>query len=223
MLRRVTVDEPPPRGREAEARRNDARIVAAALDVFAEDAAATMSAVARRAGVGQASLYRRYPSKETLLTEVCRRGMTTMGDAARAALDDPDPGTALAGFLHWLVDSGTLRLSSLLGSFTPPEQLFMLAREANEALHALVGRAADAGAVRDDITGADLTLIATQIGGLNVGDAERTRALRRRYLTLALQGLALTGTAGLPGPAPDASELEAPWRAVVLPLTGDEQ
>lgn len=210
----MTLDEPHPRGRQAEARRNDARIPAAALDVFAEDVAAPMSAVARRAGVGQASLYRRYPAKDTLLAEVCERVMVSIGDAARTALDADDPGgAALAGFMRWYVDSGALRLSRLLGAFTPPERLFTLAREVNLALQALVDRAAAVGAIREDVTGADLTLIATQIGVLDGADAGRTRELRQRYLALALQGLALTGAQELPGPTPDADELEAPWRA----------
>jgi AcrR family transcriptional regulator len=204
---------PPLRGRQGEARRNDARIVAAALDVLAEDVTAPMSAVARRADVGQASLYRRYPSKETLLAEVCERGMASIGDAARTALAEDDAGAALAGFLHWYLDSGTLRLQGLLGSFTPPERLFALAREVNQAVQALVDRGADAGAIRPDVTGADLTMIVTQIGALHVTDPDRTRTLRQRYLTLALQGLALTDAETLPGPAPDADELEAPWRA----------
>lgn len=204
------------RGRQAEARRNDELIVAAALDVFAEDIAAPMSAVARRAGVGQASLYRRYPAKDTLLAEVCERGMTSIGDAARAALAEDDPGAALAGFLRWYVDSGMLRLSGLLGAFTPPARLFRLARQGNEALQALVDRAALAGAIRRDVTGADLTLLATQIGALEGADPDRTRELRRRYLALALQALALSDAEELPGPAPDADELEAPWRALAV-------
>jgi len=211
----MTLDGARLRGRQAEARRNDARILAAALDVFAEDVAAPMSAVARRAGVGQASLYRRYPTKDTLLAEVCERVMVSMGDAARTALDADHPGgAALAGFLHWYVESGALRLSALLGAFTPPERLFTIAREVNLAMQALVDRAAAVGAIREDVTGADLTLIATQIGVLAGTDARRTRELRQRYLALALQGLALTGAQKLPGRPPDADELEAPWRAL---------
>lgn len=205
------------RGRQAEARRNDVRILEAALDVFAAELSAPMSAVAQHAGVGQASLYRRYPSKEALLAQVCERGMTRVKEAARAALAEDDPGLALADFLRWYVDSGTLRLAGLLGSFTPPEPLFVLARDANQALRALVDRAVAAGAVRPDVTGADLTLIATQIGALEGEDAERTRVLRHRYVTLALQGLALTDAAELPGPPPDADELEAPWRSLRPP------
>jgi AcrR family transcriptional regulator len=203
----------PFRGRQAEARRNDQTILEAALDVFTEDLRAPMSAVAERAGVGQASLYRRYPSKEALLACVCQRGMTQTHEAAVAALAAPgDPWDAFAGFMRFYVESGTPRLSGLLGSFAPEPHLFDLARATNDAMQALVERTVAAGRLRADVTGADLTLIVTMIGTLEASDAERTAALRDRYLTLALQGLALRDAPELPGPAPDADELERPWR-----------
>ena len=206
-------DEKPSRGRQAEARRNDQSILEAALDVFSEDLRAPMSAVAKRAGVGQASLYRRFPSKEALIASICKRGMTRTHEAALAALESPgDPWDAFSGFLRWYLESGTPRLVGLLGSFAPAEELFVLARATNEAMQALVERTVGAGALRADITGADLTLIVTQISALEASDAERTTALRNRYLTLALQALARRDAPGLPGPAPDATELEEPWR-----------
>jgi AcrR family transcriptional regulator len=203
----------PLRGRQAEARRNDERILEAALEVFSADQQAPMSAVAERAGVGQASLYRRYPSKQALLSQVAEDGMTRMHEAALAALGAAgDPWDALSGFLRSYLESGTPRLSGLLGAFAPKEDLFELARETNEAMQALVERTAKAGVLREDVTGADLTLIVTQISSLETSDPERTAALRDRYLTLALQGFALRGAPELPGPAPDAAELERPWR-----------
>jgi AcrR family transcriptional regulator len=210
----VAGSEPTPlRGRQAEARRNDERILEAALEVFAADQRAPMSAVAERAGVGQASLYRRYPSKHALLSRVCERGMSRVREAALAAIEAPgDPWDALAGFLRWYLESGTPRLAGLLGAFAPEEHLFELAHETNEALQALVERTAKAGGLRKDITGADLTLIVTQISTLEATDAERAAALRDRYLTLVLQALALGDAAELPGPRPDAAELDRPWR-----------
>jgi AcrR family transcriptional regulator len=210
----------PFRGRQAEARRNDELILDAALEVFAEDPQAPMSAVAERAGVGQASLYRRYSSRETLLARVCHQGMTRMREAALAAArSSGDPYDALAGFLRWYLESGTPRLGDLLGSFVPEEYLFDLARETNGAMQALVERAARAGRLREDVTGADLTLIVTQIVTLASADAERAATLRDRYLTLALQGLALRAAPELPGPPPDAAELEQPWRELQRGIT----
>lgn len=199
------------RGRQSEARRNDARIVEAALAVFAADDAAPMSAVARAAGVGQGTLYRRYASKEVLLVEVCRRGLAGIAEAVRAALAAPEPWPALVGFLEWYAGSGTLRMSALLGSFDPPDDLLAQAHQANRDMQRLVERAAATGALRADVTGADLTLLATQLGALTIPDPGRARQLRRRYLALAVQSLALIDAPPLPGPAPDADELEAPW------------
>lgn len=204
---------PPFRGRQAEAHRNDERILRAALEVFTDDRGAPMAAVAARANVGQASLYRRYPSKDALLARVCERGMAQIRDAALAVLhDSDDPWDALSDFLDWYLKSGTQRLAGLLGSFAPEEPLFDLARETNRAMQAIVDRVADAGMLRTDVTGADLTLIVTQITSLNADDPNRTDELRERYLTLALQGLSLKDATTLPGPAPDADELELPWR-----------
>jgi AcrR family transcriptional regulator len=219
----VTSSGPTPlRGRQAEARRNDDLILEAALEAFTADQRAPMSAVAERAGVGQASLYRRYPSKDALLSRVCERGMSQMHEAALGALEaSDDPWDAFAGFLRWYLESGTPRLAGLLGAFAPEEHLFELAHETNEAMQALVERTAKAGRLREDITGADLTLIVTQISTLETSDAERTAALRDRYLTLVLQGLALRDAPRLPAPAPDAAELERPWRERRRPSEAD--
>lgn len=201
-----------PRGRQAEARRNDTLVLDAALEVFSRDPAAPMSAVARSAGVGQATLYRRYPAKEALLVAVARHGLQSIAGAASSALEAAGPWDGLAGFLAWYATSGTLRMGSLLGAFTPPEELYELAHQGNLAMQELVDRAIAADVARSDITGADLTLIATQIAALDTADPERTATLRRRYVDLALQALALTDAPALTGPAPDGAELESPWR-----------
>lgn len=199
------------RGRQAEARRNDALVLTAALDVFSHDPAAPMSAVARRAGVGQATLYRRYPTKEALLIAVARHGLQSITDQVVSALGAAEPWNGLTDFLAWYANSGTLRMGSLLGTFTPPEDLYELAHRGNLAMQELVERAIAAGVVRADVTGADLTLIATQLAALETADADRTGTLRQRHLDLVLQALALTDAPALTGPPPDAAELEAPW------------
>lgn len=200
-----------PRGRQAEARRNDALVLDAALDVFSRNPGAPMSAVARRAGVGQATLYRRYPAKDALLVAVAQHTLGAIADAADSALAAPDPWDGVADFLTWYADSGALRLDGLLGAFTPPSELFELARQGNLAMQELIDRAIAAGRVRADVTGADLTLITTIVSGLSAADPDRASTLRRRYVDLALHALARTDAPALTGPAPDAAELEAPW------------
>jgi AcrR family transcriptional regulator len=162
-----------------------------------------MSAVAHRAGVGQASLYRRYPSKEALLARVCRNGMERMQRAALSALESPDDlWEALSRFLYWYLESGTPRLAGLLGSFTPAEDLFELARDTNQAIAALVERNVCAGRLRSDVTGADLTLIVTELSRLTAPDPDRAPVLRRRYLTLLLDGMAQLDRPSSPDPLP---------------------
>ena len=199
------------RGRQAEARRNDALVLAAALDVFSADPAAPMSAVARSAGVGQATLYRRYPAKEALLIAVARHSLQSIADQAESALGAMEPWDGVAEFLRWYAGSGMLRTSRLLGTFTPPEELYELASRGNRAMEQLVDRARAAGAIRADVTGADLTLIATQLAALETADTDRTATLRQRYIDLILQALALTDAPAITGPPPDGGELEAPW------------
>ncbi|MBE2316040.1 TetR/AcrR family transcriptional regulator [Solirubrobacter sp. CPCC 204708] len=189
------------RGREAEARRNDERVLQAALEVYARDPAAPMSAVARRAGVGQATLYRRYRSKEELLARVCEDGMERIRDAALAAAGAADPFEAIAGFLRWYRSSGTTQLSSLLGMFEPVEAQFVLAREGNEAVQALVDRAVAAGTMRADVSGADLSLLVAGLAGMD-----------ERYLELVLQALALVDAPPLPGRPLAPADIERPWR-----------
>lgn len=179
------------RGRQGEARRNDERVLEAALEVLTRDPLAPMSAVAEQAGVGQASLYRRYPSKEALLACVCANGMGRMRDAAQAALETPgEPWAALCGFLHWYLESGTPQLAALLGAFSPDEALFELARETNELIQALVDRTA---------RGAGSGV--TSAGGPHADRRPAQRAQGRRARTGCCASRALPGP-GAPGPRP---------------------
>ncbi|MEV4252329.1 helix-turn-helix domain-containing protein [Spirillospora sp. NPDC049652] len=91
----------PPRQRmRADARRNIDRIIAAAGALIAEDGAdASLEEVARRAGVGSATLHRHFPSRQALLEAVFRDRVETLCAKAEDLLSDPDPGEAL---LTWL-------------------------------------------------------------------------------------------------------------------------
>src|SRR5690348_174390 len=82
------VGAPPRSGRRAQAARNDAAILAAAREVFVANPSAPIADVAKRAGVGISALYRRYPSKEALLHELCADGLRRYISAAEAASAD---------------------------------------------------------------------------------------------------------------------------------------
>ena len=190
------------RGRQAEASRNDELVLAAARAVLTADPGASMADIARRAGVGIGTLYRRYPSKEVLVLQLCLDGMRRLEGVARTALDrvDDDAWEAFAGFMHDGLDAGAGSLgAALAGTFTPTEEL--------------IERVKAAGALRADITQEDVNLLFEQLRGVRLGDDERTADLQRRYLALMLQALRAPGAAPLPGSPPGWAEIQGRWQA----------
>jgi len=200
-------------GRRAQARRNDPRIRQAARDVFTSDPDAPMSAVAARAGVGISALYRRYASKEDLLREVARDGLVRYLEEAEAAVaDSRDPWEAFAAFMARLLDAQTVAITmNLAGTFAPNEELYAMSVRAADLNARIVERTKAAGGLRADVVVDDLSLILEQVSSIRLGDASRTRELRRRYLELFLDGLRTTTGEALPGPAPSPDELAARW------------
>ncbi|MFC9128295.1 TetR/AcrR family transcriptional regulator [Streptomyces sp. NPDC057099] len=100
MTRRAQQSDGPPSDGPAvqplrsDAERNRERIIAAARLVFARDGLnASMASVAREAGVGIATMFRRFPTKEELVAAVFADRMDAYADAVAVALEDPDPGT----------------------------------------------------------------------------------------------------------------------------------
>src|SRR4051794_13301478 len=80
------------RGLRVDAVRNRERIVEVARELFAERGLdVPMAAIARRSGVGVATLYRRFPTKEALLTEVFADEFIACLSIVDKVLEDPDP------------------------------------------------------------------------------------------------------------------------------------
>ena len=200
-------------GRRAQAARNDTRILEAAREVFIANPSAPIADVAKRAGVGISALYRRYPSKEDLLRELCADGLRRYIGAAEAAMaDGGDPWRAFTSFMQRVVEADAASLTQrLAGTFEPSEDLFRAAAYAGELNEKVFDRARQAGAIRADADVADLGLIFEQLASIRLGDGERTQQLRRRYLQLALDGLRASPHDALPGPAPTSEELTSRW------------
>src|SRR5215212_7993468 len=84
----------------ADAERNRERILAAARDVFAERGLdAPLEAIARRAGVGQATLYRRFATRQDLLVAAFGPKLAAYTEATERALQDPDPWRGFCDYL----------------------------------------------------------------------------------------------------------------------------
>jgi AcrR family transcriptional regulator len=204
----------PKSGRRAQAERNDAAIIEAAREVFIANPSAPIAEVAKRAGVGISALYRRYPSKEDLLRELCADGLRRYISAAEAAsADDGDPWQSFADFMQRVVAADAASLTQrLAGTFVPSQALYRAAAYAGELNHKVFQRAQQAGAIRPDADVNDLGVIFEQLASIHLGDRERTHELRRRYLALALDGLRARSHDPLPGPAPSGEELTSRWR-----------
>jgi len=214
MVRSVSAH--PLSGRRAEASRNDERVLVAAREVLTAAPGAPMAEIARRAGVGIGTLYRRYPSKEALVQHLCLDGMQRLEAAARTGLEqvDGDAWQAFSGFMTAGLAAGAGSLgAALAGTFTPSDELLATARSLYASVQELLERAQAAGAVRADITQEDVTLIFEQLRAVKLGDPERVASLQRRYLALVLQALRAPGAAPLPGPPPGWDEIRGRWTA----------
>lgn len=207
----MTKDGRPRPGGAAEASRNDERVVLAARAVLAVRPTAPMSEIARHAGVGVATLYRRYASRDALVEALWLDGIHTLENEARTALDRARsfPWAAFVGFMTGSLASGAARLvAALAGSSSSPSGELLLAEQRlRDAIAELVDLTQAAGAVRPDITAEDVALLFEQLQAVRINDKQREVTLSRRYLELYLQALQAPGAAPLPGPPPTPAEL----------------
>lgn len=170
--------------RRTDARRNHERIVAAAFQVFAERGLdGTVPEVAARAGVGKATVYRSYPTKDDLVRAVVRHRFARLEDRTAEALAEPDAGRALAALLPDVFEmmSADRLLADVIHEQQCPELLDMIA--------SLIDAAKEQGAVRPDATGTDLRILAggcaKQLVRLGITDP----AQWRRFGDLAVAAL----------------------------------
>jgi AcrR family transcriptional regulator len=178
------------RARRVDAQANRGRILDVAEVVFGEGgAAASTEEVARRAGVGIATVYRHFPTKAGLVQAVLVRRFERLREQADALLGAADPGAAFFGFFRHLVTDATTKIAigeALLDAGGDSDGEAGRASNAlRRAVGTLLGRAQQAGAVRDD---AELPEIyALLVAAAHTGpDAE----VRDRALAIIFDGLA---------------------------------
>jgi hypothetical protein len=129
-----------------------------------------------------------------------------------ALADQGDPWAAFTNFMRRVVDADTHSLTlRLVGTFTPTEELYRDNGRAQELNIRLFERTREAGAIRPDIEVDDIALLFEQLAAVRVGDEERTRQLRHRYLALLLEALHDRSGFRLPGPPPSWEEIDRRW------------
>lgn len=199
----------------SDAERNRARIIAAARMVFGRDGlGASMASVAREAGVGIATLFRRFPTKEELVAAVFADRMDAYADAVAAALDDPDPWHGLAGFIETVcamqaADYGFADVLTM--TFPTAKALEERRREAYDAIVRLIERAKAAGRLREDFTPEDLVLVHVANAGVVNATGEDVPDAWRRVVALMIQSF----EAPARGPLPDSPKPRALYKAML--------
>ena len=185
------------------------RILTAAREVFAaEGLGAQLETVARRAGVGVGSIYRRFGNKNDLIQQLAETHFTELVARMSSALEDPDPWEAFSaefrrsvaeyasdrGFRELVIGSVTGSLGWARGS--EPDHLQEAMRrwsaEMESVIDRLIGRARDAGSLRLDASGSVILVLSMALQSVSGLGSE---ADREKAITIVLDGLrALRGT-----------------------------
>jgi AcrR family transcriptional regulator len=139
----------------ADAQRNLDRVLEAASDCFAEQGVdASIDEIARRAGVGHGTVFRRFPSKDALLSAVVLRRVVELTAVAESALEEPDAGAGFDRFFRTAVELYARNRELVEGFGRCVETDEVAAMEV--ALDRLVRRAQRAGVLRRDVTSRDV-------------------------------------------------------------------
>jgi AcrR family transcriptional regulator len=149
-----------------------------------------MAAIARRAGVGVATLYRRFPTRESLITEVFADQMEACVSVVDDALADPDPWHGFCTVIEKVcamqaTDRGFT--AAFLTAFPDAVDHERERVRAERGFAELTRRAKDAGRLRADFEQADLTLLLMANGGIAAGSTEDALTASRRLVAYLLQ------------------------------------
>ncbi|MFE9174189.1 TetR/AcrR family transcriptional regulator [Streptomyces kebangsaanensis] len=196
----------------ADAVRNRERIVTAAREMFVEHGPEVpLDEIARRAGVGNATLYRNFPDRDALVREVVCSVMDRTARAAEQALAETgDAFDVLERFVHTAADERISALCPMVSStFDQHHPDLEAARERIEHLvQEVMDRAKEAGQLRSDVGVGDVMVAVAQLSrppaGAGCGSIDR---FVHRHLQLFLDGLRAPARSSLPGTAATMEDL----------------
>lgn len=176
-----------------DAERNRARILSAAQELFAQRGLdVTLDEVARHAGVGVGTVYRRFANKEELVDAIFDDKLAGVLELGRAARDHEDPWTGLAGWIEGVCEvfARDRALKTVLLSSDPGRERVERARAQIVPLVVdIVRRAQEAGVVRADLAVTDVPVIEFMLSAAAEYAEDVDPELWRRYLVIVLDGL----------------------------------
>ena len=213
-------EAPAARPLRRDAERNRQAILRAAAEVFTtRGLQASLDDVARHAGVGVGTVYRRFPDKESLAEALFEERIEAMVALAEKALAEPDSWTGLVSFLEGActqlaTDRG---LHQLLMFATSARPWISRARGRMQPLvTSLVQRAQQDGNLRSDLQPTDMLFIEFMISAAARYAEPVKPEVWRRYLALIIDALRpeRSGTTPLPEPALRPHDLVAVMRSI---------
>jgi AcrR family transcriptional regulator len=198
----VPVASPPLR---SDARRNRRRLLEAAREVMREHGLeASLGEIARRAGVGNATLYRHFPTREALCEAVFAEYGSDLERIRDRVLAISDPWDALAAWLEetCAAFADDQAFADLITHGMPQSPaLNEVCVQGVALVQTLLDRAQRAGAVRPDVELTDVLVVVCSLQRVIPAAAEIAPDAWRRHLVIALDGLRPRAGAELPAAA----------------------
>jgi AcrR family transcriptional regulator len=201
----------------ADARRNREQIIEAARQLFIRvGTEVPMEEIAKTAGVGVGTLYRRFPDRDELFKAVSLDNFARLLEVARRIeREEPDPAKALGELLH---SSLELRLGITMTTLSPRayqamQESIALSNQRDEVVKIasrLLRRAQEAGGIRADIDIGDVVLALVLVSKLiPPSDDELGEMVFRRLVALMMDGLRGNASTPLPGRPIAYEDIEA--------------
>jgi AcrR family transcriptional regulator len=182
-----------PKPLRADARRNRDALISTGRTIFAAgDESMRFDDFAGLAGVGIGTLYRHFPTRESLAAAVYQQEVSTLCELARELRETLPAGEALTAMLRRMVDhidaDQTLarRLATLM--MAAPDQMERGGRELESAIAQLVADGVKAGVIRDDVAAGAIMMALHGIGAAQ--DRPGWRAEADGVISLVIHGLA---------------------------------
>lgn len=175
----------------SDAQRNRERILCVALTELTRCPDAPLSAIAKKAGVGQGTFYRNFPNRETLVLEIYRHEMQQVADSATQLLQELPPQQALRTWMDRLAEFAMTKAGLAdairLATSAPGGPAKPSPTPVAEAAELLLRTAEEAGTIRPGVTADDFVLAIAGLWQMTPTEDWRPRAAR--LLDLVMDGL----------------------------------
>jgi len=199
-----SADGLPSSGLRADAERNRQRIIDAAEELFARSGLEVpLEDIAQHAGVGIATLYRRFPTRADLVAATFERTISTYAKIVSAALGDPDPWRGFSAMITELCDlqAADAALKDLMTLSVPNSTVVENFRaQVRDDLLTLITRAQATGRLRADFDITDIPMLLLANAGLVTATRGGAPGAGRRFAAYMIQSFRSEATQPLPAP-----------------------